>query len=229
VGPIRGAPLGKAPRFRLIIQSDAVRKIFRGVLRGTDQAPSVEMCTRVAKQISIAAVSYRFGLELVSPVERREALAIRRLIRSLNNALAAQFERLRAMHPDFRDTLDLLREMHGNTQETDFISDHLARIATARAALGELPPVYESQIWPKTTWKDAAWDLQRIFNEAMRSVYPDREFGHSLGGPAVRFVHELLPLVAGATVSEGAIVTELKRSHRGGTKAGTQSVPGQMH
>lgn len=215
----------KRPRLRLIIQPDEVRRHFQSVLRGNDRSPNAEECKSAALWITSAANWHK--LELVPPAERRGALAMRRNSKKLDAALTAKAEQLRALHATLRADFQLmLDEGFGSA---DFITPLLARIETARAALEELRPVYEVSIWPKRTWKEAAGELQWIFETTMRSVYPDRKFGHSLGGPTVRFVHALLPLVAGARVSEGAIAIELKRSNRGGTKAETQSVPGQRH
>ena len=105
-------------------------------------------------------------------------------------------------------------------------SDRLHRIETAKATLEELRPIIEEQIWPPKTWQDAAFDLLFIFEKAMRTVYPDRRFGHSLGGPAVQFIYRLFPRVAGVKKTEATISTELKRGHRDRDKSRFAIRPG---
>jgi hypothetical protein len=211
----------KVKRLPPIIQPDEVREIFRGVLRGSDRLPDAEACLTAAHMISSAARWHRF--EVFAPNERRDALAMRRLVTDLNRRLAAEAKRVDAIFdsrnniPEVQQKLDRIR------------SDLIARIRAAQSALVQLRPVYEAQIWPKRTWKDAALELWSIFEITMRSVDPSKRFGHSLGGPVVRFVHATLPRIVGEEITEGAIAREFKRAHKAGTKAAVPSVPVHLH
>jgi hypothetical protein len=154
----------------------------------------------------ISSVARRHRFQAVTPEARARALVVRRLVADLNRWLAAEAKRV---HEIFgrRDNIPEPQQMLDRHR-----SDLIARIGAAHSALVALRPVYEAQIWPKKTWKDAAWELRVVVEVTMQSVYPSRRFGHSLGGPVVRFVHATLPRIVGKKITEGAIALEFKRA-----------------
>jgi hypothetical protein len=201
-----------------IIRPDEVREIFQRVLK-RGRLPDKKACERAAHMISFVARSHR--CELATPQERRDALKMRRLVNDLDRGLAAEAKRVNTIFGN-RDNVTEVQQRLDRYRD-----DQIARIEAARSALARLRPVYESQDRPKKTWKDAIWELQVVFETAMRSVTPDRAFGHSQGGPLVRFVHATLPYVVGTEIeiAENTIGTEFKRASNYGTKAAAQSVP----
>jgi hypothetical protein len=137
---------------------------------------------------------------------------MRRVVTDLSRRLAAENKRVNGIFQPRDDDPEVQQKLD------KYRSDLIARIDAVLSALIGLRPVYEAQIQPKKTWKDAAWDLVVVFETAMKSVVPDRSFGHSQGGPVVRFVHATLPRVVDKEVTEAAIALEFKRTHRNGTK-----------
>jgi hypothetical protein len=184
-------------------------------------------CNDVARAITFAAIQY--NPKRASPDERRNnALALRGKVTALQKALAAEAAKLSSMHPGFLTFRESLAQQVPDFVLTDWISVNLRKIEAVQTALLELQPVCNASIWPKARWQDAAWDLMGIFVQAMRSDYPNRCFGHSPGGPVVRFVQALLPIVVkdGNKRSEANIGGGLKRIFQDGTNASGRSVPG---
>jgi hypothetical protein len=187
-----------------LLEPGEVRELFASVLRRNAAPPDAIACARAARVITFAALNHK-APEAVSASQRRDAQALRWEITKLTAMLDVQAARWKPMLP-----APWLPE----TAVRDIIrlrADRIRRIETARVALEELQPIWDEQIWPSKTWHDAAFELLFAFEQAMRTVYPDRRFGHSRGGPAVRFIHALLPRVAGVTETEHAIATILKR------------------
>ena len=190
-----------------LIEPDEVRDLFASVLGSNDRPPDATACAQAARGITFASLLYK-APEDISTSQRREAQAMRREITKLTAMLDVQATRWKPgpLTPWLPET--------ATRDITRLRSDRLHRIETAKATLEELRPIIEEQIWPPKTWQDAAFDLLFIFEKAMRTVYPDRRFGHSLGGPAVQFIYRLFPRVAGVKKTEATISTELKRGHR---------------
>jgi hypothetical protein len=188
-----------------LLEPDAVLDLFICVLGSNDRPPDAIACAQAARCITIVSLENRMP-EAVSASERRAAQDTRQRLAKLDAWLDVQA----AFWVPMSAAPWMSEEVGRSVRRRRTAITHL--IAAAKAVHEELRPIIDAQISSRRrTWHDAAHELLFVFEEAMRSVYPDRQFGHSLGGPAVRFIHHLLPRVAGVNKTENAIVTALKR------------------
>jgi len=89
-------------------------------------------------------------------------------------------------------------------------------------------PLFNETNSPEETWHDTAFALLFAFRRTMSSRDPEREYGYSKGGPAVRFVQAGLLLLTGNNQLEDTIAKALIRKHQDyGTGSADHFVSGQ--
>jgi len=187
----------------------AVRAVFRAVLRGSDKVPGPDACRDVTAWLQFLRLR-RTRPAVAMPADKVEKAAL---------ALIAELEAREKIYALFPaeiarvPTLPFLEEA---------LRAQAVRRAALRAAHQALARVLPLLALPAPDgaphgagWHDEAVGLYRVFLAAMREANPGRRYAPSNEGAAVRFIRAAFALALGEERREAAIAKALKRRRAG--------------
>ena len=180
----------------------AVRELFRGVLRGSDRVPSLEVCAEVATWLEYLRV------RRAAPA-RPNGVATRRAWRA-GAALAGELAQLEQAMPDVPPDAEVPAAPWLEAVVRR-VAEDAARLRAARRAVERVLPMLEPGPKEGVAWHIEAEGLARIFVAAMARANPGRAYGVSHEGPLARFVRAALLLAVGEERTEEAICKWLQR------------------